>query len=45
MADDSSRLEKGGVDLEPLPPIDLDTPPQLDLTLPLDPDTQEEAEA
>lgn len=54
VADDSSRLEKGGIDLEP-PPIDLDTLPQLDLALPpldltppevaLDPDTQEEGEA
>lgn len=54
MADDFSRLEKGGLDLETLPAIDLDTPPQLDLALPpldltlpelaLGPDTQEEGE-
>ncbi|MGJ7460439.1 hypothetical protein ACR80S_04875 [Halomonas sp. MA07-2] len=45
MTDDSSRLEKGGIDLETLPAIDLDSPPQLDLALPevaLDPDTGEE---
>ena len=34
VSDDSSRLEKGGLDLETLPAIDLDTAPQLDLALP-----------
>ncbi|MEQ6916874.1 hypothetical protein [Halomonas aquatica] len=45
--DDSSRLEKGGMDLETLPAIDLDTLPELDLEPPaidLDHDTREEGE-
>ncbi|MDY7114828.1 hypothetical protein RAN53_00570 [Halomonas sp. SSL-5] len=44
--DDSSRLEKGGIDLE-LPAIDLDSLPELDLELPaidLSHDTGEEGE-
>ncbi|AMC99355.1 hypothetical protein [Halomonas chromatireducens] len=45
VTDDSSRLEKGGIDLETLPAIDLDTLPEIDLTLPevaLDAGTGEE---
>ncbi|MEQ6917029.1 hypothetical protein [Halomonas aquatica] len=45
--DDSSRLEKGGMDLETLPAIDLDTLPELDLeppTIDLTHDTGKEGE-
>ncbi|WP_157955176.1 hypothetical protein [Halomonas denitrificans] len=45
--DDSSRLEKGAIDLETLPAIDLDTLPELDLAPPaidLTHDTGEESE-